>query len=317
MTSGGSTASIPGSDTGGANAGGANAGGANAGGANAGGANAGGANAGGANAGGSASTSSTRASTPFAHGSTSSTRTSTVSTSFMGATSVGTSSATPFLLIDDESAAIGAQINAGSALRALVPSGDKLGAWYSYGWNQAAGQALVPPAGMYTFTALNAGIFAQAACVSSAGYIGYSAGEGLFFATVDGESGVSPIVNVDLSGFTGITYWALSTESSAVRVMLPDDQTDSSDPSAACNKQSPSAGSCDDHFTASDQLLTATWTQYGVLFAETHQNGFGAPFTALDTKAVRRLQFEDEGSGLADGGASAFQFCIGPVALQR
>jgi hypothetical protein len=206
------------------------------------------------------------------------------------------------------------QINAGSALRALLAPADTLGEWYSYGWNQAAGQALVPAEGMFAFTALSAGMFARAACVSSAGYVGFSAGEGLVFATVDVGTNMPPEANIDLSKFTGITYWAMSKMKSAVRVQFPDEQTDGLDPNAAC--QSPAAsGPCDDYFSATDQRLTSTWTQYTVAFGELFQRGFGAAFENFDVQNVHRLQFEDEGSGSPDGGAPAFQFCIGPVYL--
>jgi len=238
------------------------------------------------------------------------------STSSNGTTGGGDSgSGNPTLLIDDETAATGTQLNAGSALRALIPSSGKVGTWYSYGWNAAAGAAITPPQGSFTFTAQTSGMFTKAACVSSTGYVGYSAGEGLNFATENVDSAMPPIVALDLSSFTGITFWAMSSSMTTVRVKFLDDQTDGSDPTAACNVDA-AGGQCDDSFSE-DEPVSTGWTQITVAFSDLIQHGFGATFAGLDKQNVRQLQFEDEGSGLADGGAPAFSYCIGPVSFTQ
>jgi hypothetical protein len=206
-------------------------------------------------------------------------------------------------------------------VKALVPSGDTIGTWYTYGWNAAAGQTLTPVQGApFSFTTTT-GMFTRAACVSSAGYVGYSAGEGFNFATAGVDSSNPPAVPLNVSNFTGITFWAMSTSTTTagtmVRVKFPDDQTYGSDPTALCQPDASlpagaKAGQCDDDF-CDNVTLTSSWTQVSILFSDLNQSNFGASFSALDTKNVFGIQFENEGGGTTDAGASAFQFCIADI----
>lgn len=225
------------------------------------------------------------------------------------------------LQIDDQSAPVGSQIE----LKALtVPSGDSVGTWYTYGWNAAAGATLTPvQGGAFTFTSFDAGQFARAACVSSTGYVGYSAGEGFNFATAPSDSGNASAVPLDISAYTAITFWAMSSTSggSMVRVKLPDDQTYGADSTAKCYQADSGvefAGKCDDDFSYTASV-TSAWTQFTVGLSANSavdplmQNAFGAQYADIDSHNVFGIQFENEGSGLMDGGASAFQFCIAQI----
>jgi hypothetical protein len=245
------------------------------------------------------------------------------SSSASGSNTGDSGASNPALQLDNESASPGTSLTPGSALKALIPTGDKIGTWYEYGSDGSQGTTgivgtLTP--NPFAFTKLDAGQFSTAACISSPGYTGFSAGIGLNFATADVDSSAPPTENVDLSSFTGITFWAMSTASTSVRVKFPDDQTDSGDPNAAC--QSKDAGTtaqqgCDSAFYFAE-AFTPTWTQYTVSFSLLSQDpNFGAQFAAFDQKNVRQLQFEDEGATIVDGGAPAFQFCIGPISFTQ
>jgi hypothetical protein len=225
------------------------------------------------------------------------------------------------LQIDDQSAPVGSQIQ----LKALtVPSGDNVGTWFTYGWDGAAGTTLTPVAGSaFTFTSFDAGQFPRAACVSSTGYVGYSAGEGFNFATAPSDSGNAPAVPLDISAYTSFTFWAMSstTAGSMVRVKLPDDQTHGAYTTAKCHQADSGvefAGTCDDDFSYTASVTT-TWTQFTVGLSANAavdpltQNMFGAQYPDIDSHNVFGIEFENDGSGLADGGAPAFQFCIAQI----
>jgi hypothetical protein len=224
------------------------------------------------------------------------------------------------LQIDDQSAPVGSQIQ----LKALtVPSGDSVGTWYTYGWNAPAGATLTPVQGAaFAFESFDAGQFPRAACVGSTGYIGYSAGEGFNFATTAPDAG-SAAVPLDASAYSAFTFWAMSSTSggSTVRVKVPDDQTYGADSTANCHETDsgvPKAGICDDDFSYTASV-TSTWTQFTVGLSVNAavggltQNAFGATYTDLDSHNVFGIQFENEGSTMPDGGASAFQFCIAQI----
>jgi hypothetical protein len=204
-----------------------------------------------------------------------------------------------------------------------VPSGDSVGTWYTYGWNAPAGATLTPVQGAaFAFESFDAGQFPRAACVGSTGYIGYSAGEGFNFATTAPDAG-SAAVPLDVSAYSAFTFWAMSSTSggSTVRVKVPDDQTYGADSTANCHETDsgvPKAGICDDDFSYTASV-TSTWTQFTVglsvnaAVGQLTQNAFGATYTDLDSHNVFGIQFENEGSTMADGGASAFQFCIAQI----
>jgi hypothetical protein len=225
------------------------------------------------------------------------------------------------LQIDDQSATVGSQIQ----LKALtVPSGDSVGTWYTYGWNPAAGATLTPVQGAaFAFMSFDAGQFSRAACVSSTGYVGYSAGEGFNFATTAPDAG-SVAVPLDVSAYSGISFWVMTTTPTAtLRVKLPDDQTyGSGDKTALCQSEGglpmgDTPGQCDDDFKDDllSTMLTSSWTQVTVNFTDLIQSGFGAKFpNGLDTKAVFGIQFENEGAAnMADASESPFQFCIAQI----
>ena len=236
------------------------------------------------------------------------------------------------LVIDDQSVSTGTAISPGSALKALVPAGGQTGTWYEYGSDDSMAGAiratLMP--NPFALTPQDAGMFSKAACLSSPGYVGYSAGMGLNFATtMPDDAGKTTTLDVDLSGFTGVTFWAQGMTTAAMHVKFPDDQTDSGDANAACKSADagtdPTKTGCDDAFF-SPVTLTSDWTQVTINFMPydsvanmggIQQAGFGAQFTALDLKHVRQLQFEDEGAGTIDGGAMGFNICIADISFTK
>jgi hypothetical protein len=218
----------------------------------------------------------------------------------------------PTLRVDDESSTTGTQIHLTAV---ALPSGEAPGAWYAYGSDPGTNATLTPPAGVEpAFTALDAGPFPHAACVSSSGFDGAFAGEGFYFATVEDDAGQTLAAPVDFSAFSGFTFWAMSTTNTWIRVNVPDDQTFGLDPTAACHGVE-AGGSCDDDFSQDNETLTGTWTQFLVYFLNLSQNNFGAQFYTLDTQNLFGVQFQVEGS--EDGGAIPFQFCVSQIALFR
>lgn len=261
----------------------------------------------------------------------SSTSTSTTGSTSTGTTGTSTSSSTstssgatdsggggnPALQIDNQSALTGAALTAGSDLTALIPTGDSIGTWYTYGWNAAAGALVTPAQGTpFAFETVDSGTPPKAACVTSTGYIGYSAGEGFNFATTAPDAGSNP-VGINISSFTGITFLAMSSTSTSIEVKFPDDQTNGSDLTAACQDAGANASQCNNDFNFIE-TLTPTWTSYTVPFSALAQSpDFGEMFAAIDLNHVFGIQFEDEGSGEADGSAPAFNICIADLSFTQ
>ncbi|MGA3121668.1 MAG: hypothetical protein ABSF69_12960 [Polyangiaceae bacterium] len=214
-------------------------------------------------------------------------------------------------LIDDQSAITGSRI----AMTALaVPPGARLGSWYTYGSNAAAGATITPaPGAPFEFTTFDSGPFPHAACVQSPGLVGVFAGEGFTFATVIGKAARPAGVPLDMHAFTGLTFWATSTLRTWIRVRVQDHQTDGLDPTAICHHAN--AGGCDDDFSADNVPLGSAWSQILVHFSDLTQNNLGAQFPELDVQHVLGVRFEVEGS--ADGGDVPFQFCVAQIAFTK
>jgi hypothetical protein len=215
-------------------------------------------------------------------------------------------------LIDDQSATTGSRIT----MTALaVPRGARLGSWYTYGSNAAAGAAITPaPGAPFEFTTFDSGPFPHAACVRSPGFVGLFAGEGFTFATMIGNAARPAGVPLDIHAFTGLTFWAMSTLRTWLRVRIQDHQTDGLDPTAICHHPD-AGGPCDDDLSADNVPLGSAWSQILVPFTDLTQNNLGAPFPELDVKHVFGVRFEVEGS--ADGGGMPFEFCVAQIAFTQ
>ncbi|HXX70135.1 MAG TPA: hypothetical protein VEK07_23350 [Polyangiaceae bacterium] len=230
-----------------------------------------------------------------------------------GSSASGSVPSDPDLLIDDQMAYTGSALSAGTDLLALIPTNDVIGTWYTYGWDAAAGATLTPAQGTpFAFKSIASGTPPEAACLASTGYFGFSAGEGLNFATTTIDAGSNP-VPIDISSFTGITFLAMSSSSTNIEVRFPDDQTDGNDPTAVCQDAGANQSACNDDFNTV-VALTPNWTWFTVPFSGLVQSSFGALFAnGIDLHNVFGIQFEDEGSGMADGGPTTFQFCIADI----
>jgi hypothetical protein len=218
----------------------------------------------------------------------------------------------PALQIDDQSATKGAQI----ALTALrMPSGKIPGSWRTYGSNAATGAALTPAEGdPFSFASFDSGPFPHAACVRSSGFVGSFAGEGFNFATVIGDGARPVAAPIDLSAFTGFTFWAKSLSRTWLRVKVQDDQTYGADRTASCHNAD-AGGPCNDDFSADNVPLSSAWTQILVAFTDLTQNDMGAQFPALDARGVFGIEFEVEGA--PDGGGAPFQFCVARIGFTK
>jgi hypothetical protein len=249
-----------------------------------------------------------------AGGSAASTSAATTSAASSSATTIalGDAAIDPSVGVDDQSGAAG-QI---SLTAVALPDGATRGSWFTYGADAVSGAALSPAPGQaFEFTTFDGGPFPRGACVSSAASGGAFAGEGFNLATVTSDAAPAPIATpLNLSAFTGFTFWAISSQTMFIRVRVPDDQTFGADPSALCHDPD-AGGACDDDFADDFVPLGTGWTQILVNFLNLSQNSFGAPFSALDVQNVFGVKFEIE--GVPEAGIAPFQFCVAQIAFTQ
>ncbi len=251
--------------------------------------------------------------------------------------------------IDNQSAATG------SSISLKVPAGDAPGTWFTYGSDSgsqtspgANGQAISPKQyAAYTFMtlatpAMPAGgpTITTAACLSSsAGFDGYSVGEGFHFVTKGGnpDAGVqAQPAPYDVSSYTGVTFWAMATQTSGtfhLRVKFPNAQTDGdafaapgntygNPPSACFGGDASSNSACFDDFSDDIATITSTWAPVTIAFAtDLGQHQFGEQFASgVDLTTVYGIEFEVEGLGAPGGDAGlapGFSFCIADIAFTK
>jgi hypothetical protein len=119
--------------------------------------------------------------------------------------------------------------------------------------------------------------------VTATGFTGWGSGLG-----VDFRAGKKPY---DASQLSGVRFWARVGEGKNTRhrVQLADSTTDKL--GGKCNPAltAPDGEKCEDHF-GKNLILTTSWTEYVVPFADLSQIGWGQPAAALDKSTLYGLQ---------------------------
>lgn len=105
---------------------------------------------------------------------------------------------------------------------------------------------------------------------------------------------------VDLSGFSGVRFWARVGEqnTSAIRVQFQDAQTQ---PEAGqCVDQSGDPEACYDGFGTTLTPIDTTWRMYELRFSDLQQRNFGHHGDALDTAHVYDIEFNLDPNAVFD-----------------
>lgn len=183
------------------------------------------------------------------------------------------------LLVDDMESGVG-----------HANDGCRNGFWFTY--NDAADAGVQQPPAGSTFAPSSVdpprGSSRFAAHTSGSGY-GF-AGLGLNFNSP--PAGVT--ATYDASAYVGITFFAMGTGS--IAVLFPDRDTDPTGLVCALADR----GRCSDHF-ARQIVLSSTWQQYTVLFADLRQQGFGyLPPGGFDTTGVYGVLWQAMGPAAFD-----------------
>ena len=100
-----------------------------------------------------------------------------------------------------------------------------------------------------------------------------------------------PAPAVDLTAYSGITFWAKVANGSAtsLRVAIPDKNTLPPSAGGLCSEVAP--GRCNDHFQK-QLMIGPDWTQYTIKYAEMKEQGWGVPQQpAFEPHAAQSIQF--------------------------
>ena len=201
-------------------------------------------------------------------------------------------------LSDFEDPAAATVVQAGSPLRN--------GYWYSY--NDASATCVQMPANMAAYVGSTPatpspfmGGMALHAVWTGCTVWGAGVGADIGQPILDGGMYTGAKVPYDLTGFTGITFWAMSsmTADNKLRVKIPmTDETKIAD-GGKCDEAVVGVNKCSDDYGQVFSLPTnGMWTQITVSFADTtkfKQEGWGQTFT-WNPKDVTSIQIQSQGS---------------------
>jgi hypothetical protein len=215
------------------------------------------------------------------------------------------------LLIDDMS-------GGGPYIKIVPPGNARDGGWFSSCQDPNPNAVSPPPApALFTYRAIEPAVtpvvggptISNAACLSSPGFNGYYALEGFNFLYAPGKNDAAPL---DLSAYTGISFWAYATPGkldlpTAIRVNFDNVDT-SPTPGSTCVMDG-GAESCDDF--GEYVTLTSGWALYTIHWRDMDfkQKGFdGAQsFPSFDER-VYATTFSVDGPD-----PFPFDFCIAQV----
>jgi hypothetical protein len=151
----------------------------------------------------------------------------------------------------------------------------------------------------------------HAACVRSAGFSGYVAGEGFMFQRAPPDYANAPL---DVSRYTGIRFWAYSAPPKldlptqiSVQFSNMDTYTESSE--STCMRGG--RATCDNFAEALTLPADGSWAPYTVKWVDLKQDGFGEHFDSFNTE-VFTVGFQVLGPG-SDSRALPFDFCVAQI----
>jgi hypothetical protein len=195
------------------------------------------------------------------------------------------------------------------AAATIVQSGTPLrnGYWYSY--NDASATCVQMPANMAPYVGSTppmaspgpSGMMALHAVWTGCSVWGAGVGADIGQPILDGGMYTGPKVPYDITGFTGITFWAMSsmTGDNKLRVKIPmTDETKIVD-GGKCDEAVVGVNKCSDDFGMVFSLPTnGSWTQITVSFTDTtkfKQEGWGQTY-AWNPKDVTSIQVQSQGT---------------------
>jgi hypothetical protein len=214
------------------------------------------------------------------------------------------------LLIDD--------MSGGPLIKLPHPPDESAGNWFTS--SDDGDRPLSPPqqpGTLFTYRAVTPAVtpetgttISSAACFRMReGFSGTYALEGFSFFSKG-----SLVVPVDVSQYTGLTFWAqlTSLDSQApapIRVVFPNSDTDTEHKSSTCLAAGLGNSNCN-HFGLTLQDLTSDWQKFTVTWDQLTQSpNFGEFFGPFDT-SVYSIDFEF----IPDSGTAApFDFCVSQI----
>jgi hypothetical protein len=214
----------------------------------------------------------------------------------------------PTLLIDNESSSIG-EIG--------LANGGFWGTFVS-----PPGTVTPTPGDPFFFTADDAGSFSSAACFSGSGITGQAAGARFRFQTNAADGGLTPY---DASAYAGVSFYAMSPDTTELVVFFQDTDTYELWPGATCAGGAdagpvPPSGypnpPCGD---APEVLvpLTANWQLHSFAFGAFTSPSIGGYYVpaSLDEQGLITMEFQiDNPNQSVDGGPPlSFHVCVAQI----
>jgi hypothetical protein len=175
----------------------------------------------------------------------------------------------------------------------VLPNDMRNGGWYSYVDTAATCSVMPAPNGTATAAEIPGGRCASmfALHFTGTGCTDWGAGVGTDLkapAATDGGTTAGPKVPYDVSGYTGVTFWARSDKGSQMRMKMPmTDETKTTD-GGECVESATSK--CSDDFGANIPL-TKNWVKRTVMFSTMTQEKWGKAFT-WNPAHVTSIQFQ-------------------------
>jgi hypothetical protein len=113
-------------------------------------------------------------------------------------------------------------------------------------------------------------------------------------AAIAGTSNVENRIQVDISAYQGLVFWAMSSKANRIKILLGNADTDAL--GGRCGQVDASADQCGDAFSKRISL-TGIWTRYELKFSDLTQAGWGhaAPSRKPDLRAVTTIGFQIDG----------------------
>jgi hypothetical protein len=211
----------------------------------------------------------------------------------------------------------------GPEVKLTPPSPNEVGGWwFSYSDDDGKSPLFPPEGSLFSYTRLPASVTADGGPMSAARVMvspdGFStdagtafAGEGFNFVQPKNEASPhgSPF---DVSPYTGLRFWAWSSNELGIAVMFPDSNTDSQDPQSTCEKN-PDAGGCNPFGT--HLVLTQNGAEYHVEWSDLAQEpGWGQRFDGgLVQQQVSATNFQVTGIGDRTSYLPPFEFCVSQI----
>jgi hypothetical protein len=207
-----------------------------------------------------------------------------------------------YVLIDDMES-----ISSGPILLSMGSTGLTPGSWFGAISTGSAANTITPnpfvfselPTSHETMTSVISKHAAHLTC-SIADIYGYCQ---------DGFTFTDPEATFDISGHTGLVFWAMSSAKNTVKVQIPNNDTVPA--GGKCGLTDAGTAQCWDSF-ATYITLSGQWQRYEVKFSTLRQDGWGlpAPSGNFDATTARGLDFVVTGPSIATAATVAADFWI-------